>query len=950
MTIQTVFELLNPRIQSILSSYDITQPTEPQIKAIPRILEGENVLLIAPTGHGKTEAALLPVFHRFLEEVKDKSGSKGVSILYITPLRALNRDMLKRTIKWGEALGIRIAVRHGDTSKSERATQAKYPSDMLITTPETLQILFMGSRTRNHLRSVRYVIVDEVHELADDERGAQLSVALERLYEITKEKGVDFQRIGLSATVGSPAEVAHYLGGLIDDKPRGVSIIKVDVPKEVDICVEYPKVRDEDSTISKDLSMEPVSFASMRRCYELMQDHKSTLIFTNTRDGAEVLASRFHHWKGDDALIGVHHGSLSKEVRIESENDFKDGKLKALICTSSLELGIDIGDTDLVVQYNSPREVTRLLQRVGRSGHQIGRVSRGVILAVNPDDIAESLVVARRALSGELEDLRIRENQLSVLANQIISITLEHREISVGRLYHIIKRSYVFNKLPMEVFRKILDHLTNHHLLFYKDGSIVAARRRRSRIYFLDNISMIPDEQSYNVVDITSRKRIGKLDERFVIDYGSEGSTFILHGRSWRIIKKEEDEILVSPIKEIGTVPSWIGEDIPVPFEVALEVGKLRRIISESDDNITERYPCDSYTISAFSEQIKEQKKKGFTVPDDRIITIETEDKSITINACFGTKVNETLSTLISSMLAQSIGESVGVNSDPYRINLELPVRIPAERIKNIIMQIKPENVEYLLRKILRNTPSVRHTFIHMARKFGVISKDFDYRMITSRRLSLLFNDSIIMNEAIDKIIWERMDINSTRYVLSCIQDGSISVHEQRLSPISLAGYDTIKGLMLPQQPTRAILSTLKKRLDETDLTLVCLNCKRTFNTVTIRSENHLTCSSCGAKKIAVMSPNDKNTIKILSKKGLTNDEKKDLARLHKNASLVLSYGVFAVYALSGRGIGPDTAARILRRYNYIDLVRSEETKMRLFQDILKAELNYARTRGFWDK
>jgi len=946
---RTVFDLLDPRIQSAVSSQGITAPTEPQIEAIPVILRGEHVLLIAPTGHGKTEAALLPVFHRFLREVKDKeetSKSRGVSILYVTPLRALNRDMLKRTLRWGADLGISIAVRHGDTSKSERATQARNPPDMLITTPETLQILFIGSKMREHLRSVKYIIVDEVHELAGDERGAQLSVALERLYELTRMRGVDPQRIGLSATVGSPVEVARFLGGLIDDTPRSVNILRVGVSKELDIHVEYPRIQDGDSDVAKHLSMEEVSFASLRRCYELIKNHASTLIFTNTRDGAEILASRFNHWR-NDVSVGVHHGSLSKEVRIESENDFKNGKLKALICTSSLELGIDIGDTDLVVQYNSPREVTRLLQRVGRSGHQIGRVSKGVIIAVNPDDISESLVISRKALSGELEEVRIRENPLSVLSNQIISITLEYKTINTDRLYSIIKRSYIFRKLPRSTFISVLNHLTNHYLLYLNESeSTVTAKRHKSRVYFLDNISMIPDERSYNVVDITSRRRIGKLDERFVIDYGSEGSTFILHGRSWMIIKKEEDEILVSPIKEIGTVPSWIGEDIPVPFEVALEVGRLRRMISEGGN--IEGYPCDSYTLRVLSEQIKEQKKQGFIVPSDKIITIEMDDKSIVINACFGTRVNETLGALISAILAQSIGESVGVNNDAYRINLELPLRIPSKKIKDIITQIKPDTVEYLLKKILRNTPSVRHTFIHIARKFGVIAKDFDYRMVTPRKLSLLFEDSMIMDEAVEKIIWERMDVESTRRVISSIQNGSIIIHEQRLSPIGLAGYETIKSLMLPQHATQTILSTLKKRLDETNITLLCLNCKNTWSTTVNRCKNHLICSRCNARKIAVLSVHDKDLVKTLSKKELTKDEKKGLARLHKNASLVLSYGVYAVYALLGRGIGPDTAARLLRRYNYIDLEGSEETRMRLLQDILKAELNYARTRGFW--
>ncbi|MCK4333098.1 MAG: DEAD/DEAH box helicase, partial [Thermoplasmatales archaeon] len=400
---KSAFDLLSPRIRNILLSKKIEKPTEPQSKSILPILRGENVLLIAPTGLGKTESALLPIFHNFLKKQstrKQEKKEKGISILYITPLRALNRDMLRRTFGWGEELGINVAVRHGDTPKNERVKQSRNPPDMLITTPETFQILFTGKRLRKHLNTVRWVVVDEVHELACDERGFQLAVGLERLNELTKQAGHDFQRIGLSATVGVPDEVARFLGGKEKEEFRDVTILEVDVTKHIDIRVELPSVKKNDYAFANRFSIEPISFASLRRCKEIIDNHISTLLFINTRDGAEIIASRFHMWQ-DDMQIGVHHGSLSKSARIESENDFKSGKLKSLICTSSLELGIDVGNTDFVIQYNSPREVTRIVQRVGRSGHKVGMTSKGLILSSNPEDLAESLVIARKALAGE---------------------------------------------------------------------------------------------------------------------------------------------------------------------------------------------------------------------------------------------------------------------------------------------------------------------------------------------------------------------------------------------------------------------------------------------------------------------------------------------------------------------------------------------------------------------
>ena len=943
---KSVFSMLNPKIQTLLLKNNIKEPTEPQIKAIPPILKGNNILLIAPTGLGKTESALLPIFHNFLN-LKEKNNlldNKGISILYITPLRALNRDMLQRTFEWGKELGIEIAVRHGDTSQSERTRQVRNPPDMLITTPETFQILFIGKRLRMHLDSIRWVIVDEIHEMADDERGTQLSVALERLQELINEKGVIFQRIGLSATVGSPEEVACYLGGFDDGKLRDVKILNVDVTKHIDIKVELPDIINTDYTNANHFLIEPISFATLRRCKELIDNHISSLLFINTRDGAEILASRFHQWI-DDFKIDVHHGSLSKTARIESEDSFKTGNLKSLICTSSLELGIDVGNTDFVIQYNSPREVKRIVQRVGRSGHSIGKTSKGMIIATTPEDLAESLVIARRALKGKIESIKVRKNPLSVLTNQIISIALQYGKFEAEKVYSIIIRSYPFHSLKKERFFKILEQLKNQRCIWIDNNYII--KRTNSRNYFLDNISMIPDEKTYNVVDISSRRRIGKLDESFVLNYGFEEAKFILRGRPWSIVKTEEDKILVSQSKELGSAPSWIGEDIPIPFEVAREVGRLRSQALKKD--IVSQYPCTKQTFKKFSQSIDNQKKLGFVIPDDKTITIDVEDKTIVINACFGTKVNETLGRLISAILAQSIGESVGINSDAYRINLELPGRIPVEKIKDILLKTKPESLIYALNIILKNSTYIRWQLIHVARKFGAIKKDFDSKNIGLKKLFTLFDNSLIQDEAIDKIIWERMDVENTQKILREIQNDSIKIYIQRLSPISLAGLETIRGLMVPQRADRSILMALKKRLEDADITFVCTNCHKTWNTSVRRADDKPKCSNCGAIKISVLRRYNKNQAKILTKKEKTKEEIKEVKRLHKNASLILSYGKPAIMALVGRGIGPDTAARILRRYNVSQLKKSEELQIKFLRDILKAELNYARTRGFWD-
>src|SRR6059036_1327798 len=488
---------LDSRILETVQALGIETFTEPQERAIPRILAGANVLLVAPTGIGKTEAA---------------------------PLRALNRDMLRRMTFFADRLGVRVAVRRGDTTPQERAAITRHPPDILITTPETFQILFTGRKLREHLRSVRYVVIDEIHEIASDERGAQLAVGLERLRDLT---GREFQRIGLSATVGTPAEVASFLGGV--DRP--VEVIRVRIPKGIRIRVEMPSTAQGDSEIAERLRVKPGQAAALRRCYELIKEHQSTLFFVNTRDTAEFLSSRLAAWY-QDPKIGVHHGSLSKDVRVQMEDDFKSGGLRALVCTSSLELGIDVGTADFVLQYNSPREVSRLVQRIGRSGHGVGEVSDGVILATHEDDVAEPCAIARRALAEEIEALVVRKDNRSVLANQLVAIAVSERFASLDEAYETFRRSWPFRELKRADFDEVVAQLAGLRILWSRDGRL--GRSSNSLPYFFENISMIPDVKTYRVIDLSSRRAIGTLDEWFVAENAKLGESFIMRGSAWR--------------------------------------------------------------------------------------------------------------------------------------------------------------------------------------------------------------------------------------------------------------------------------------------------------------------------------------------------------------------------------------------------------------------------------
>ena len=483
----------------------------------------------------------------------DNGGKYGkIACIYITPLRALNRDLLKRLRDFGKKLEIEIAVRHGDTPQSERRKLSLMPPDVLITTPETFQIMFLGRRLRESLKHVKFVIIDEVHELASDERGAQLSVALERLRRIT-----DFQIIGLSATVGNPQDIAQFLS------PRKkVEIVELKLFKKVDIEIRVPENRFEREA---EIMGSDIEYAStLMEMWNEIERHRATLIFTNTRCTAEDMGMRYHILFSSPP-IEVHHGSLSRSVRIKVEDDFKNGKLKALICTSSLELGIDVGLVDLVIQYNSPRQVTKLLQRVGRAGHRIDEVSRGIIFAHTPVELWESAVILTLLHRGRVENAIMREKPLMVLANQIVAMANSGEVSDAKEAFDIVRGAYPFRNLSYEEFETLLYFLRDTGKIWF-DG-ISFGKTRRGLSYFYENISMIPDEKSYRVITLQG-DFIGILDESFVSSL-SIGESFVIKGSAWRIMDIREDKVLVEYIRDIALPPSWVGEEIPVPYEVA---------------------------------------------------------------------------------------------------------------------------------------------------------------------------------------------------------------------------------------------------------------------------------------------------------------------------------------------------------------------------------------------
>ncbi|MCQ2055852.1 MAG: DEAD/DEAH box helicase [archaeon] len=911
------FEGLSCEVASVLEDRGITEPTEPQAGAIPKIAKGVNVLIVAPTGTGKTEAAMLPVFDAILSS----RGKPGIRCVYVSPLRSLNRDVLLRIRDYGEALGISVGVRHGDTVPSERNKQALHPPEILITTPETLQLLLIGSRLSEHLRHVEWFIVDEIHELAFSERGAQMSVAMERLFHLAGE----YQRIGLSATVSDVNEVARFLVGA----ERQVTVCKYDTYRDFSIEVECANACSDSELLDK-LRCEPYILGAICRIKELIEKGNSTLLFVNTREAAEWMVSRYHLL--DECFsIDIHHGSLSKEDRICVEDKFKEGELRAIICTSSLELGIDIGTVDLVIQYNSPRQVSRMIQRAGRAGHCVNRNIKAKIIAISPDDVAEALVIARRASVKKLEKKVGRENPLTVVANQLVAMTMRG-SITRDQAYTTFRRTHIFRNLDRKEMDNVVEQLKSIKMVFEDKNGF--RRSKKGMKYFYSNISMIPDERTYTVRNIVTRRVIGTLDESFVAAFINDcNSMFIMRGHTWRVIEVHDCELLVGEAKEIGSVPSWTGSDIPVPFEIAMEVGKLRRMLNLDD------YPGNSKAKKCVSDFVIKQ--GNYVVPTDETITIEIGEKIVIINACFGTRVNETLGKIYSALLMARIGESIGVSIDPYRIMLELPRNVSEGIIVELIPSVKPGTVEDIVKIIIGNSTFLKWRFVYVAKKFGIVDKDADYSFMNFKRLLDIHKNTPVYNEAINKVLWEDLDIANTERVVSAIANNSIKICVTPTSPIGMEGIVKSRELMQPTRATHSILVSLKKRLENEIFYSLCLNCHLQWRVRVCDVPEQFVCQRCGGTMIAILKEYERDLVKLFAKRELTDLDKKQITHVRKIASLVNENGKLACMVLAARGIGPHSASKILRTLHADD----DEFLM----DILSAEVTFAKNKRFWD-
>ena len=897
---------------------------ELQMKAFEEVSSGKSVLIVAPTGTGKTEAAVLPVFNAILED-----GLKPISALYIAPLKALNRDLLDRLLWWGEKLNLNVEVRHGDTSAYRKAQQVKKPPHVLIITPETLGIILTMKSLRKAISNVKFVVVDEIVELVDNKRGAQLSLALERLAEIA-----EFQRVGLSATVGNEEEIKTWL--------KADVVVRPPIEKGYKVNVLFPQPDERDIELSRKLSV-PLDVATrLRVLWEIIEKYERALVFTNTRQFAEILAHRFKAW---GKPVEVHHGSLSKEARVQAEKALKEGSIKALVCTSSMELGIDIGEVDVVIQYMSPRQVNRLIQRIGRSKHRAGEVSEGYIITTNVEDYLESLIIAKRALEGKLEAVRPYKNALDVLGHFIVGLLMEHRRLPKEAPFEIAKRAYPYRDLTWEDYGAVLHMLSDARLIGYDEDSGLLYLRRGAYQYYYENLSTIPDEISYRVFDVKSGRIVGRLDESFVMDL-EEGMEFIMHGRSWILLGVDEESRLlrVRESKSLqSAVPSWEGEMIPVPFEVALEVGKLKRELL-FDFSSAKR----SISLVDFREEdlklVKNILEKQEPLGTDRDIGLESIPKALVIHADFGNQANEAIGRFLMAFLTAKYGKVFAMKAQAHAIVLHTPFQLNPNEVKNYLLQ-DHRVLEFVIARELRGSTAYRWRMLNVAKRMGALRREAKIR-----KVERLFEGTVIEKETLNELFHDKIDIERAGEVLRVLKEGRIRIKgvlRKEPSPLAVInlniGGEFLVGGELEKDE---ILMLFKERLLNTEVALICTNCGWKSTTRVSRLKNrleHLQCPKCSSLMVTVAHPIDAELFvsalkKLNRKEGLEKEEESAYRRLIKASDLLKVYGFDAVLALASYGVGPDTAARLLSQYKGEALLIA----------LLEAERRYIRTRKFW--
>ena len=794
---EQILSLMHPVVSGWFRS-KFGDVTEAQAMAVPLIHSGKNVLVSSPTGSGKTLTAFLSILNELILLAGEGRLEDRIYAVYISPLKALANDVNENLLKplaeisdlfrakGLEPPDVRVAVRTGDTLPSERQKQARTPPHIFITTPESLALVLSTPVFSKKFADVQYVIIDEVHEICDSKRGVALSVAVERLQSFCPR---EFVRIGLSATVAPIEQVAEYLVGQIKNIPRDVSIVEVFAQRDLDLQVLCPA---KDMT---SLSFEVVNSKMYDLLREMIQAQRTTLVFTNTRSGAESVVYKLKERGLED--VGTHHGSLSRETRMEVEGSLRNGLLKAVVSSTSLELGIDIGSIDLVVQIGSPKSVAKGLQRIGRSGHQYGGTSKGRIVVFESDDLVECAVLCRAAHRKVIDRVTIPMNSLDVLSQTLVGMSIE-KKWRKDDAYELVKRSYCYRDLTKEAFEKVLNYLGAkdefegvYSKLWYDEKEGMFGRKHGSRMIYYLNQGTIPEESDYTVFSERGSP-VGSLSEKFV-ERLSQGDIFVLGGRSYEFIKSKGTKAFVkSASGRKPTVPSWTGEMLPRSFDLSVLIARFR---GEMDDRIgkmpepeiiswlMDEFDVDEGSATTIVNYFKEQKVVA-SVPTDSRLIIEgyvdaSGNKSAIFHFPFGRRVNDALSRAYASTLSEKLRSNVTVSVTDDSFMLTAPRSF---RIEDLGTMLGSSTLEAVLRSAIRGSELFQQRFRHVATRSFMVLRNYKGKELSvarqqlrsSRLLDALheLEDFPVIAETYDEILTDVMDLEHAREVLESLESG----------------------------------------------------------------------------------------------------------------------------------------------------------------------------------